>query len=152
MRELWDQRIDEPDVAYQQFRWWLSQNPRPPPSNPALAHHYDWSTRVRAWDALQSVPAGLAARVEDTVECLVLALNLSARKLAARELTSDESTIPAKEIAQAAKSVTMMLKELRGGKSLADDVDAAKREIEERDLTPTEALVVYKLLSKHTKD
>lgn len=133
MRDPWAQRRDETAAHYRQFLWWRDQSPRPPPSDTALAHYYDWSSRAAAWDALRELPEDTSGRARECVENMVTMLAVATRKHLERELASPEPTVEIKQISTALKNLTVIAAIVQP--KAAGGVEQAYQEILDRDLT-----------------
>jgi hypothetical protein len=99
-RELWNQRLDEPDAAYRQFAWWRDQAPeaRPPPSDVALAVQFDWAIRAVAFDQTRDLPNNAAGLLKSGTLSLLRTFAIAARKFELREGQSPDLTLTPAEL------------------------------------------------------
>lgn len=149
IREPWDQRLDETSAHYRLFVWWRDQAPRPPPSDPALASTYDWSSRAAAWDAHQSVPRGIEAQLDEGLRALGETFILEARRLLSRARVGG-GELDAKEIAALGKTlvqIKILVLESRQRLEGPDEIEAAERLVE--GLTEEEQRVLLRLASRN---
>ena len=153
IREPWEQRLDETDSHYRQFLWWRDQVPRPPPSDPVLAHQYDWSTRCAAWDSYQSVPRDLHSQVSESLAALGEVVVLQARRLLDRTRTEPSFELDPKKLSDVTKSlVQVQLLVLDSGQRLGgDSIDTSGTLIREANLTDDECRVLLKMLEAKEK-
>jgi hypothetical protein len=148
MREPWEQRLDEPDIAYRQFVWWRDQTPRPPPSDPGLARDFDWSSRAAAWEAVQSIPSDRIARLGFALDATIEVVALEMHKLRAMSRTDRAMVASPKEIAAIELRAFQILKLMqeREGSGNVESVETAGELVSE--LTEEEQRVMLRLLEK----
>lgn len=148
MREPWEPRLDEPDIAYRQFVWWRDQVPRPAPSDPALARQYDWSSRAAAWDAVQSIPKDTAGQLRFALAATIEVVALEMRKLLDLSRTERAMVASPKEIAAVELRAVQMMKLLQSGNLFGENrpIETEGELIES--LTEDEQRVLLALLEK----
>lgn len=108
IREPWDQRLDETSAHHRLFVWWRDQVPRPPPSDPALASTFDWSSRAAAWDAHRSVPACLEDQAEAAVRALTETACLYSIRLLANARVNLSQELSPKDVVALVRGVVQI--------------------------------------------
>jgi len=92
-QDLWEQRLDEPDICYRMFQAWIKQTPRGMPNDPGLAQAFDWTSRAIAYDQSTDIPSDPKARVSYMFERSTRLACIGINKLLRAELDSPELQI-----------------------------------------------------------
>ena len=147
MRNLWEQRLDEPEECYQLFRWWLEQKPRSAPSDPNLALQYDWSGRASAWEQMQELPEDLSLRASEALENMITFAVLESRKHLTQAMQDPTPVTKIQQLGRILDSLAKISETVRGARG-QDKINELHRKLEERDLTEMELSALVKLFPK----